>query len=235
MATASILLGCGPTVPSVTGSGSASSSAGTSGSGGGSASVTGSPPSDTTSAPPSSTSTGPRTDLPGDDTGCLEWASLGCAELLPVTAPIMETPLGTFELEHWAFGGLAGCGSCIGGANIISIFGVADPEDITSPVPDPGYDAVEIRFGEDTPFEGPLGRPIPVRVQVFRDGMSATHQEATVVIDVLPGPEDLAEPFDPAAAFVVTGTLSFSEPGWSSTGSFAASYCPMLNEYFICE
>lgn len=51
----------------------------------------------------------------------------------------------------------------------------------------------------------------------------------------LPLPEELAEPFDPQTAVVVTGTIQSNEEGWDISGTFAATYCPDINIYYLCE
>jgi hypothetical protein len=84
-------------------------------------------------------------------------------------------------------------------------------------------------------FQGPVGRPVVALLTAHREGVTDTVGGVEVLLDLLPTSQELAEPFDPASAVVVTGSFTVDEPGWSVGGTFEARYCPDINGYVICE
>lgn len=194
----------------------------------------------TTTAAPTTTGTpddGPWLDVPPDLPGeCTDWATMGCGTPSPRAVVMGATPQGDFETTLAVFGGMIGCAGWCDGAlssNIQRIVLAADPAVLEGL--EPFHLVDETLVIEFDVFEGPLGVPVDAQLWANRDGMSSQGFGAQVVIDLLPTGEQLAEPFDPGTAVVVTGSVTLEAPGWSVAGTFAASYCPQINEYYICE
>lgn len=185
---------------------------------------------------------GPRLDLPNDsevDPDCVDWPFGGCTVPSPRGAVEGTTPLGEFATTLSVFGSDAGCGGvCWLGPNIIRLHLVADPALISELEPWSFVDeslVIELDQWGSGGFEGPVGRVIVATLYANRDGVTVQTSTAEVVIDTLPSAEELSEPYDPRAAVVVTGTVTAQGDGWNVMGTFAASYCPDVNEYAICE
>lgn len=170
------------------------------------------------------------------ETGCLEWADQGCPLDHEGMTSLVHgtTPLGDFDVLPYAFfNGHTWCGGCIGMSNVERIVFVSDPglvkdlspwEDLT--------EGMEFRL---LGFEGPTGQEIVGWLYAHRDGASSQTQ-ATFIIDDLPDPAELADPFDPTMPAVVSGQIvSTDDPDWAVHGQFWALYCPQLNDYAICE
>lgn len=235
-------LGCGPTVKGGDGS---SSDGGSTTTAVGTTTLPGdtTPMTVTTATTVSGTTTeglddGPRldlpTDLPAED--CVDWATMGCSTPSPRGVVTAATPQGDFEATVAVFGGLIGCGGWCPGAlssNIQRIVLAADAVVLEGLEPFGAVDeTLTIEFDA---FEGPLGVPVDARLGAHRDGVSTYVNGAQVVIDLLPTNEEVSDPFDPGMAVVVTGSVTLEAPGWSVAGTFGASYCPEMNEYYICE
>lgn len=242
------MMACGPLVelPSGTSDGS-STGTGTPAVEGGQptthgAATTSGPPVTTTEADGPSVDEGPRLDLPvhGDlGTDCVDWPFGGCG--MPSPRGVVEgtTPLGEFATTLAVFGSDAGCGGvCLVSANVLQIHLVADPALVPQLEPWSFLDetlVIELDEWGSGGFQGPLGRPVQAKLYASRDGVTVQTNAAEVVMDDLPSGEELSDPFDPATAVVVTGTVVAQDAGWSVAGSFAASFCPDLDQYAICE
>jgi len=234
-------LGCGPTAP--VGGESSSTEDGTTAAMSTTTSTGTSAPS-----PTSGTTAGPSTTTEGADVGSdglppdvgleceVDWATMGCGTPSPRGGVTAATPQGDFETTVAVFGGLSGCAGWCPGAlapNVQRIVLAADPavlEDL-----EPFGQVDETLVLELDSFQGPLGDPVPATLWASRDGVSTFSGAAEVVIDLLPTAEEVSEPFDPSQAVVVTGSVALEARGWSVQGTFAASYCPEINEYYICE
>lgn len=194
-------------------------------------------PGSTTVVPPSTTSdTGdePRLDLPPDVNGTCqeEWATMGCGMPSDQGGVMATTPLGEFTTTRALFASLTGCSACDVFPNIYSItlFDASVPIDEIDPW---GTDETLVLYLDF--FEGPAGEPTLATLQANRGGVGDQVSPVEVIVDIIPTAQDLAVPFDPANAVVVTGSVTVMAPGWSVAGTFGASYCPDLNEFIICE
>lgn len=185
----------------------------------------------------SSFDTGAKLDFGGVmDTGECEyyWASQGCAELSEFNAfGSAETPVGGIGVQYAYFVSQTGCGGCVD-ANVAAIY-------ITpSPTENLDYsmlqDGLILDIALSDPFYGPFGEPqVANRIAAFLDGDGAETFGATFVLEALPGTQQLADPFDPNDAAIVSGTIDYDADGWSVHLSFDARYCPAANFSYICE
>ena len=187
---------------------------------------------------------GVRLDLPpdmGPDPECLqEWPSGGCGIPSDRTTVMGTTPLGDFTTTRAVFGSWAGCGGvCDVDPNVMMVVFLGESVLLEDLEPDAfsGPDETMILQLDlfDGGFEGPVGQPVQGRLLAHRDGVTDGTLEVEAVLDLLPTPQELADPFDPMNAVVVTGSIAAEEPGWSVAGTFAARYCPDINGYVICE
>jgi hypothetical protein len=190
---------------------------------------------------PADTGDEPRLDLPPDvDPSCIDYAFMGCGMPSDRGAVTGTTPLGEFTTTRALFGAFAGCGggSCEVLPNVatITLFDASVPIDEIDPWGGTDETLVIILDGvEWGGFQGPAGEPVLGLLQANRGGVSDQTGQVEVVLDLVPSVEDLADPFDPATAVVVTGSVTVDVAGWSVTGTFAAPYCPDLNTFAICE
>lgn len=200
----------------------------------------------TTAAPGSEVAVddGPRLDLPidmGPDPECLEeWPNGGCGIPSNRTTVTGTTPLGELTTTRAVFGSWAGCGGvCDVDPNVLYVALLGESVLLEDLEPDGFSGPDESMFLEldvsGGGFQGPVGRPVVGLLSVHRDGVTDAIGGVEVVVDLLPTSQELAEPFDPENAVVVTGSLTVDAPGWSVAGTFAARYCPAINLYVICE
>jgi len=180
---------------------------------------------------------GPRLDLPpdvGDPPDCpLEWPPGGCGMPSMRSTVSGTTPLGDFETTRAVFGSYGGCGNiCEVDANVLR-FVLLGPEVPLDDLDTNTDETLVIDFLD--PFEGPVGAPFESFLYANRGGVTEQLDDAEVVVELLPTSEELADPFVPRDAVVVTGSVTADAPGWSVSGTFVASYCPDLNSFAICE
>ncbi len=162
--------------------------------------------------------------------------NIACAMLdEPNVEGTVTTPLGSFQVSHAYFGAQTGCSQCIFEANVAVIYLL--PEPVASV--DNGIESENmLMFFPDGGggFTGPTGTTIDGgRLRVIRDGAQQESFEATFELDTIPDAQSLADPFDPQAATAISGRVRVNSGNWDVDLTFGASYCPMVNEFVICE
>lgn len=181
-------------------------------------------------------STGPRLDLPPDvgGPGCPTWPAMGCGTPTARTSVGGTTPLGDYATSYAVFGSDAGCGLCVW-PNIVRFVLAADPTVLQDLEPWSEPDETLVLQFEFGGFEGPPGAELNVVAIASRGGSSVQTFDGLITIDGVPTEEELAGPFDPMSAVVITGSVSVVGDGWDVSGPFSAVYCPDANQYAICE
>lgn len=174
-----------------------------------------------------------------EDTGFTCWGNWtweGCALLdAPNVNGTVETPLGSFEVSYAYFGAQRYCSSCVSEGNVGVVYLLPNPISQERDWID-AEEMLVLEPGQGDGFTGPTGESISgARLEVIRDNMSDQVFDATFSLDSIPDPQSLTEPFDPANAAAISGSVQKSGDGWQVDLTFAASYCPMGDTSYICE
>lgn len=165
-----------------------------------------------------------------------DWPDLGCALLdEPNVEGTVSTPHGSFQVSYAYFGAQMGCSQCIFESNIGVVYLL--PEPIASGANGIESEDMLVFFpAGSSGFIGPTGTSIDGgQLRVVRSGVQQDSFEATFEIGTIPDPQSLADPFDPQTATAISGRVQVNSGNWDVDLTFSASYCPLVNEFVICE
>lgn len=167
---------------------------------------------------------------------CLSWADSACAAIPSANAQVMgTTPLAITPPTYAMFASDAGCGGCVV-PNVAQVYLVADLAELAEVYNGfPPAEGVVLQLATDFGgFSGPVGQDVVGTITAYHAGQDV-QTAATFFLETFPSAEDLADPFDPDAPFVVRGRFAVDQPDWTLTGTFNAAYCPQLDLLAICE